>query len=230
MADAIHILLAEDDVNLGFVVKDNLEHHGFVVDLCKDGAEALDHFSKQRFDVCILDVMMPKMDGFALASNIRAVNKQVPILFLTAKTLKEDRLQGFITGGDDYITKPFSIEELILRIRVFLKRSQKDFHEQGSTIAMGKYAFRHDQLSLKNDKGEKLLTQKEADILLILCQAQGTVVKRNDILMKVWGDDDYFNGRSLDVFISKLRKYIADDPTVQIANHHGVGFRLKISM
>ena len=130
MPEPTYILLAEDDVNLGFVVKDNLEHHGFLVDLCQDGSEALQHFHAKRYDVCILDIMMPKIDGFAVATDIRAVDAHVPILFLTAKTLKEDRLQGFLLGGDDYITKPFSIEELILRIQVFLKRSKIDFKKQ----------------------------------------------------------------------------------------------------
>ena len=229
MAETVKILLAEDDVNLGFVVKDNLEHHGYQVDLCKDGEEALQHFHAEKYDICILDIMMPKMDGFAVATNIRNKDTQIPILFLTAKTLKEDRLQGFLTGGDDYITKPFSIEELILRIKVFLKRSKIDFKQTGTAIQIGGYTFRHDQLTLQKEGNEKMLTQKEADVLLILCQSKGEVVKRNDILLKVWGDDDYFNGRSLDVFISRLRKYIADEPKAQITNHHGVGFRLKIS-
>ncbi len=228
MDEPVKILLAEDDVNLGFVVKDNLEHHGFEVDLCQDGEEALKHFHTVNYDICILDIMMPKMDGFAVATNIRNKNTQIPILFLTAKTLKEDRLQGFLMGGDDYITKPFSIEELILRIKVFLKRSKVDFMQANVAVQIGGYTFRHDQLTLEKDGKEKMLTQKEADVLMILCQAKGEVVKRTDILLKVWGDDDYFHGRSLDVFISRLRKYIADEPLAQITNHHGVGFRLRI--
>ena len=230
MPEKIKILLAEDDLNLGFVVKDNLEHHGFQVDLCKDGEEALQHFKSNKYDVCVLDIMMPKMDGFALASNIRMENAQIPILFLTAKTLKEDRLQGFLLGGDDYITKPFSIEELILRIKVFLKRSVSDFKQSGETLQIGTYTFDRGKLVLKKDDHERMLTQKEADILMILCRAGGEVVKRNEILIKVWGNDDYFIGRSLDVFISRLRKYLADDPDVQITNHHGVGFRLQLSV
>ncbi|NJN25577.1 MAG: response regulator transcription factor [Cyclobacteriaceae bacterium] len=230
MNESVRILLAEDDVNLGFVVKDNLEHQGYRVDLCSDGEEALERFGQHRFDVCILDIMMPKKDGFAVAARIREVNTHVPILFLTARTLKEDRLQGFMLGGDDYITKPFSIEELVLRIQVFLKRSKKELGAQQEVISIGKYDFNHSQLLLKSPGKEKMLTQKEADILLILCQAQGRVVKRNDILLQVWGDDDYFNGRSLDVFISRLRKYIADEPVAQITNHHGVGFRLQMQM
>jgi DNA-binding response OmpR family regulator len=227
MLEKIKILLAEDDVNLGFVVKDNLEHHGFEVDLCKDGEEALDHFRNNHYDVCILDIMMPKTDGFEVASGIRAENSYIPILFVTAKTMKEDRLHGFLLGGDDYITKPFSIEELICRIQVFLKRTKSNFPERDLSVPLGKYKFNHARLTLKTDGSEKMLTQKEADILLILYEAGGEVVKRNDILMQVWGDDDYFIGRSLDVFISRLRKYIADDPNVEIANHHGVGFKLK---
>ncbi|MCG8307001.1 MAG: response regulator transcription factor [Cytophagales bacterium] len=224
--DPIKILLAEDDVNLGFVIHDNLKQHGFLVDLCKDGEVALKNFTHKDYDICILDIMMPKMDGFTLASKIRAKNTQVPILFLTAKTLKEDRLQGFMLGGDDYITKPFSIEELLLRINVFVKRSNAAVKQLKTFFQIGKYSFDPGNLLLTNKKEEKKLTQMEADILSYLCHRKSEVVKRSEILKAIWGEDDYFNGRSLDVFISRLRKYLKDDENIKILNHHGVGFKL----
>lgn len=221
------ILLAEDDVNLGFVIRDNLEQHGFFVDLCKDGEVAWNNFMDHQYDICILDVMMPKMDGFSLATKIRQENAQIPILFLTAKTLKEDKLRGFMLGGDDYITKPFSIEELILRINVFLKRSQAEVNQTKGPIVIGEYSFDHGNLLLSILNDERKLTQMEADILGFLCQRKGEVIKRSEILEAIWGEDDYFSGRSLDVFISRLRKYLKSDENISISNYHGVGFKLK---
>lgn len=223
----IRILLAEDDTNLGFVIRDTLEHHGFLVDLCKDGASALQHFTEGAYQICVLDVMMPKMDGFTLATEIRKTNNQIPILFLTAKSLKEDKIKGFLIGGDDYITKPFNIDELICRINVFVKRSQTSIPQATSSQQIGKYHFDHENLLLKYDDEDKTLTQMEADILKYLCLRKGEVVKRNEILEAVWGEDDYFSGRSLDVFISKLRKYLSSDEHVKISNYHGVGFKLN---
>lgn len=223
----IKILLAEDDANLGFVIRDNLEQRGFLVDLCKDGTEAFTCYQEQKYHLCILDVMMPKMDGFTLAAKIREINNQIPILFLTAKSLKEDRLKGFMLGGDDYITKPFSIEELILRINVFVKRSFLGVSNAGEIIRVGKYNFDHANLHLTLDNVDKKLTQMEADILSYLCKKKGEVVKRSEILTAIWGEDDYFSGRSLDVFISKLRKYLSKDNNVKISNYHGVGFKLN---
>lgn len=224
--DKIQILLAEDDVNLGFVIRDNLIQHGFEVDLCKDGEEAFNRFEGGDFDICILDVMMPKMDGFTLAMKIRAKNSHIPILFLTAKTLKEDKIRGFMLGGDDYITKPFSIEELILRINVFVKRSKSETIQPLGKIQLGNYLFDYENLRLSIDEREKLLTQMEADILNYLCSRKSKIVKRSEILTAIWGDDDYFSGRSLDVFISKLRKYLSEDDKVNISNQHGVGFKI----
>jgi len=225
--DKIRILLAEDDVNLGFVVSDNLEQHGFLVDLCQDGESAFQSFVANEYHVCILDVMMPLMDGFSLATKIRELNTQIPILFLTARTLKEDKIQGFMLGGDDYITKPFSIEELIYRINVFLKRSQKETEQTFERIQIGNYDFDPKNLRLIYEGNERALTQMEADILNYLCKHKDEVVKRNDILKAIWGNDDYFNGRSLDVFLSRLRKYLSFDERVQITNLHGVGFKLR---
>ena len=225
--EIIKILLAEDDINLGFVIRDNLEHHGFLVDLCKDGESALQRFTEGAYHICVLDVMMPRMDGFTLATEIRKTNTQIPILFLTAKSLKEDKIKGFLIGGDDYITKPFNIEELIFRINVFVKRSQTTIPQAAASHQIGKYHFDHENLLLKYGNEDKNLTQMEADILKYLCFRKGEVVKRNEILEAVWGEDDYFSGRSLDVFISKLRKYLSSDENVKISNYHGVGFKLK---
>ncbi len=222
-----HIFLVEDDVNLGFVIRDNLQQNNMNVSLYEDGITAFNAFNKSYFDLCILDVMLPKMDGFVLAEKIRVVNSHIPILFLTARGAKEDRLKGFATGGDDYITKPFSIEELLMRIEVFLKRSFVH-KSDNANFSIGKYSFEYSnlKLSLQGDS-EKKLTQMEADVLKCLAQHQGDIVKRETLLFEVWGDDDYFNGRSLDVFISKLRKYLGNDPSLQIENIHGVGFRLR---
>lgn len=227
MNNEVKILLAEDDVNLGFVIRDNLELNGFRVDLCKNGREALDCFHTGSHQICILDVMMPKLDGFELAARIRETDSMVPILFLTAKTLKEDRLRGFLVGGDDYITKPFSIEELICRIRVFLKRSAQLHSATRQKINIGTFIFDYENLVLESEGQATKLTQMEADILLFLYQRKDEIVKRTEILNAIWGNDDYFNGRSLDVFISRLRKLLAADPGISISNVHGVGFRLK---
>jgi DNA-binding response OmpR family regulator len=229
MKNDVKILLAEDDVNLGFVIRDNLEQHGFTVDLCKNGQEAYSHFLENKYQVCILDVMMPKMDGFELATQIREQNTGIPILFLTAKTLKEDRLRGFMVGGDDYITKPFSIEELICRINVFLKRTGAALTNIVQKIPLGNSTFDHGNLMIISGGEEIKLTQMEADILLYLHEKKGDILKRTEILNRIWGDDDYFNGRSLDVFISRLRKLLAAEPKVSIMNIHGVGFKLKIT-
>ncbi len=230
MSNEVKILLAEDDVNLGFVIRDNLEQHGFSVDLCKNGHDALSRFQSAAYHICILDVMMPKMDGFELATRIRENNDQVPILFLTAKTLKEDRLRGFLVGGDDYITKPFGIEELICRIRVFLKRSGAPQSAPQQKLKIGAFLFDYKNLLLETATQHVRLTQMEADILLFLYQRKQEIVKRTEILNAIWGNDDYFNGRSLDVFISRLRKLLASDPAISISNVHGVGFRLKIGV
>ncbi len=222
------ILLVEDDMNLGFVVKDNLEVAGYDVTLCQDGALGWHAFEKVKFDICVLDVMLPKKDGFTLAKEIRQVNQQVPILFLTAKAMKEDRINGFTLGGDDYITKPFSIEELLLRIEVFVKRSQGNLTNKQPNTTIGIYNFDFSNLSLTNDTEVKILTMREAELLKLLCEQQGKIIPREEILKKIWGDDDYFLGRSLDVFISKLRKYLKEDPNIAITNYHGVGFKLEV--
>jgi DNA-binding response OmpR family regulator len=223
------ILLVEDDPSLGFVIKDNLVIKGFDVTLCRDGEEGEQAFANSNYHICILDVMLPKKDGFALARNIREKNKQVPILFVTAKAMTEDKLAGFETGADDYITKPFSLEELYYRIEVFLRRSNGvTANGKDDTFRVGQYEFDPLNLVLKTPNSEKTLTQKEAEVLKLLYKNRDRVLKREEILNQVWGNDDYFMGRSMDVFISKLRKYLKEDPAVQIVNYHGVGFRLEV--
>lgn len=221
------ILLVEDDPSLGFVMKDNLSRSGFDVTLCTDGYSGLKTFENDVFDLCIFDVMLPRQDGFAVAEAVRSKNQQVPILFVTAKGMLEDRLSGFRAGGDDYIVKPFSMEELLHRIDVFLKRSIIAA-PPNVRYSIGSYEFNHRNLTLTQAGLEKVLTQKEADVLNLLCRHQDRVLKREEILKAVWGDDDYFMGRSMDVFISKLRKYLKRDPRIQITNYHGVGFRLEL--
>jgi DNA-binding response OmpR family regulator len=222
------ILLVEDDPNLGFVIKDNLEVKGYEVTLCDNGEEGEQKFQQNTFDLCILDVMMPRQDGFSLAKAIRETNKQIPILFVTAKSMLEDKIAGFQSGGDDYIVKPFSMEELLLRIQVFLRRS-RNTGQPNNRFTIGNYTFDFSNYNLHHASGDKVLTQKEAEVLKLLCESQERVLKREEILKAVWGDDDYFLGRSMDVFISKLRKYLKEDPKVQIVNYHGVGFRLQVS-
>lgn len=223
------ILLVEDDPGLGFVIKDNLAMKGYDVTLCADGEEGHRTFQQQAFDLCIFDVMMPKKDGFTLAQNIREINQEVPIFFVTAKSMLEDKIAGFNAGGDDYLVKPFSMEELCLRIEVFLRRASVH-GPADEKYPLGDYTFDCRNLTLLHPKGPKALTQKEADVLRLLYLHRERVLKREEILKSVWGDDDYFLGRSLDVFISKLRKYLKDDPSVEIVNYHGVGFRLELGV
>ncbi|HNP07659.1 MAG TPA: response regulator transcription factor [Cyclobacteriaceae bacterium] len=220
------ILLVEDDPGLGFVIKDNLTHKQYDVTLCTDGEEAHQQFFNQSFDLCILDVMLPKKDGFSLAQSFRSKNQNIPILFVTAKGLIDDKIAGFKSGGDDYIVKPFSMEELFCRIEVFLRRTGTQ--EDQLSFSMGSYQFDGKSVTLSHHKELKTLTQKEAGILKLLYNNKDRILKREEILQSIWGDDDYFMGRSLDVFISKLRKYLKHDPSIQIVNYHGVGFRLEI--
>ena len=222
------ILLVEDDPNLGFVIKDNLSQKGYEVTLCPDGEEGQRLFMVTSFDLCILDVMLPRKDGFALAQYIRSVNQHIPILFVTAKSMLEDKISAFQLGGDDYLTKPFSMEELLLRIEVFLRRSIGVPLAKNGNYSLGSFQFDCHNLTLQHPSGIKSLTQKEAELLQLLWLNKDRVLKREEILKKVWGDDDYFMGRSMDVFISKLRKYLKDDSAIQIVNYHGVGFKLEL--
>jgi DNA-binding response OmpR family regulator len=228
MSEKKKILLVEDDPSLGYVIKDNLYLKGYDVTLCVDGVQGEAVFNTTVFNLCIVDVMLPGKDGFSLARSIRAGNSSVPILFLTAKSMTEDKLAGFQAGADDYITKPFSLEELLCRIEVFLKRGNVQGSVEEKFFPIGHYQFDFSRLLLRYGNVEKSLTQKEAEVLKLLYQHKERVLKREEILRSVWGDDDYFMGRSLDVFISKLRKYLRDDPSIQIVNYHGVGFRLEV--
>ena len=225
----IRILLVEDDTNLGFVVSDQLRSEGYNVTLCTDGSEGFRRFNEEKFHLCIFDVMMPKKDGFSLARDIRKINTEIPILFLTAKSMTEDKVEGFKSGGDDYLTKPFSVEELLLRVAALLRRSNIEIEkEDEAMIKLGQYQFDTVNFKLTHPKFDKTLTKKEAQILKILCKFVNQVVPRDVVLNAVWGQDDYFVGRSLDVFITKLRKYFKEDESIQILNIHGIGFKLEI--
>lgn len=231
MEKKTHILLAEDDNNLGFVIQDNLMVNGFKVTLCGDGEEALKAFANNQFDMCVLDVNMPRKDGFAVAETIREVNPDMPIVFLTAKTMQEDKVKGLTIGADDYITKPFDFQEFILRINAILKRSGVTTEEKVEKIehyTIGSYSFDVKNQNLAHKSGDKKLTKKETRILTFLCEHINDIAPRDLILKNIWGNDDYFSGRSMDVFISKLRKYLSEDSTIQINNIHGVGFKLEV--
>ncbi len=222
------VLLAEDDRNLGTILKAYLEAKGFPTTLCINGDEAYNNFLKSEFDFCIFDVMMPVKDGFTLAKDIRKTNRRIPILFLTAKSLQDDKLTGFQVGADDYITKPFSMEELLVRMKAILRRTEpamKPEHEN-KVFKLGRYTFELNRQILRFDDEEQKLTSKESMLLLILCENENEVVDRSIALKKVWDDDSYFNARSMDVYVAKLRKFLKKDETVQIINVHGIGFRL----
>lgn len=225
------ILLAEDDPNLGNLLKEYLEAKGYDTVLAVNGKEGFEQFTKNQFHLCLLDVMMPVKDGYSLAKEIRAVNASIPIVFLTAKSMKEDAIEGFKIGADDYITKPFSMEELLLRIQAILRRTNaKSVEKSGqSEFTIGKYKFdyNHQLLSLKNGNEQKLTT-KESDLLRLLCVNMNDILDRNFALKAIWHDDNYFNGRSMDVYIAKLRKYLKEDSSVEIINVHGKGFKLLI--
>lgn len=226
-----HILLVEDDMNLGFVIQDTLKTEGFRVHLCKDGKEGLLQFNKESYDLCLLDIMMPKKDGLSLAEDIRKINEDVPIVFLTAKDNAEDKIKGLRLGADDYITKPFSSEELILRIKAILKRRPefKENKREQSKYLIGKYTFDFLNYELVFEDGDKKkLTKKEAELLKVLAEHRDQVIEREIIGNMIWGDDSYFVGRSMDVFITKLRKYLSQDENISISNVHGVGFRLEV--
>lgn len=231
MGKKTHILLAEDDNNLGFVVQDNLMINGFKVTLCADGEEALKAFANNKFDMCVLDINMPRKDGFSVAETIREINPDMPIIFLTAKTMQEDKVKGLTIGADDYITKPFDFQEFILRINAVLKRSGVTSEEKVEKIThykIGSYNFDIKNQMLAHAKGDKKLTKKETRILTFLCEHINDIAPRELILKNIWGNDDYFSGRSMDVFISKLRKYLSEDENIQINNIHGVGFKLEV--
>jgi len=227
------ILLVEDDPNLGLLLQDYLQLKGkFEVVLCTDGDEGLRAFTKQNYDLLILDVMMPKKDGFTLGKEIRKINQHVPIIFATAKTMIEDKTQAFNLGGDDYITKPFRIEELLLRINALLKRTEgtdKKGEEIEAHFKIGQYNFDYATQMISINGLQQKLSTKEAELLRLLCLHKNEVLTREEALLHIWHDDNYFNGRSMDVFLSKIRKYLKDDPSVEIVNVHGRGYKLLIN-
>jgi two-component system, OmpR family, response regulator len=229
MNHKIRILLAEDDENLGVLLKEYLQAKNFETDLLPDGDKAFKSFQRNFYDLCIFDVMMPLKDGFQLAKEIRAINKDIPVIFLTAKSLKEDVFHGFKLGGDDYITKPFSMEELLFRIEAILRRTKADSKLSGQTVyKLGKYTFDFQKQTLSSEDFTHKLTTKESDLLKMLCDNMNDVLERNYALKNIWVDDSYFNARSMDVYITKLRKYLKDEPAVEILNVHGKGFKLII--
>jgi DNA-binding response OmpR family regulator len=226
-----NILLVEDDFNLGIVVQDFLSLEGYTVHLCRDGKEGLQKFNKNKYDVCLLDVMLPEKDGYEIAEDIRKVDKEIPIIFLTAKSNPEDKVKGFKAGGDDYITKPFNREEFLLRIKAILRRAnnEMDEDENEGIITLGGYELDFQNLKLSHQQEERKLTKRETAILKLLSENRNKVIERSLVLNLIWGDDNYFNGRSLDVFITKLRKYLKHDEDIQINNIHGVGFKLELN-
>ena len=227
MAQKINTLLAEDDKNLGVILKKYLEAKDIAVTLCTNGEEALETFRTGNFNFCIFDVMMPLMDGFTLSKEVKKINKRIPIIFLTAKTTQKDVIEGFKLGADDYITKPFSMDELLLRIHAVFNRTSVETSTP-TTFKLGNYTFdaaRH--VLTKGDQSRKL-TSKEADLLLLLCENMNETLERTVALEKVWYEDSYFNARSMDVYVTKLRKYFKDEPNVELVNVHGVGFKLVV--
>ncbi|CAD7802735.1 Response regulator MprA [Chryseobacterium aquaeductus] len=219
------ILYAEDDKTIAFLIQDSLEVY-YEIEHFADGKSALKAFDTQSFDICLLDIMMPEINGFDLAKHIRSKNSEIPIIFISAKALKEDRIKGLKIGADDYLVKPFSIEELILKIEIFLKRSKKTSSAL-EKYTVGKYNFNPKNYTLQDTENTISLTQRESDLLLYFINHKNTVLKRQDILKAIWGDDDYFMGRSLDVFISRLRKILAEQENISIENLHGIGFRFS---
>lgn len=227
MEKSIRILLVEDDQNLGSLLCEFLNAKGFDADLATDGKKGYSMYGDGNYDLCLLDVMMPVMDGFTLAKEIRSVDPQIPIIFLTAKSMKEDTIEGFQSGGDDYITKPFSMEELLYRIRAILKRSgNSENEEEEEVFQIGNFTFDPNSQVLVHDKENIRLTSKESQLLKVLCQNRNQTLQRDAALKLIWGDDTYFNARSMDVYISKLRKHFKSDPGVEIVNIHGKGFKL----
>lgn len=228
--DQIKVLLAEDDKNLGTILKAYLEAKGYQTTLTTDGQEASEAFSKGSFNFCIIDIMMPIKDGFTLAKEIRKTNQGIPILFLTAKSMQEDKIKGFELGADDYITKPFSMEELIVRMKAILRRVEnKEEQQSENKYQVGGFEFDYNRQILQIKDNKHKLTSKESELLRMLCNKKNEVLDRSEALKKIWHDDSYFNARSMDVYITKLRKYLKEDPEVELMNVHGIGFKLVVN-
>ena len=228
MDDKLRILLCEDDENLGMLLREYLQAKGYIADLFPDGDAGYKAFLKTKYDICVFDVMMPKKDGFTLAKEVRSANSEVPIIFLTAKTLKEDILEGFKIGADDYITKPFSMEELTLRVEAILRRVRGKRNKDNNTFKIGKFTLDIQKQILSIDGEQTKLTTKESELLNLLCTHANDVLNRDFALKTIWIDDNYFNARSMDVYITKLRKHLKADPAIEIINIHGKGYKLII--
>ena len=226
MDEKLRILLCEDDENLGTLTREYLDDKGYKAELFPDGESGYKAFLKGKYDICLLDVMMPKKDGFQLAQEIRTVNSDVPIIFLTAKNLKEDIFEGFKIGADDYMTKPFSMEELVLRIEAILRRVKGKKGKEVTVYKIGKFTFDTQRQVLFTDDKSDNLTTKESELLSLLCAHMNEILERNFALTTLWIDDNYFNARSMDVYITKLRKKLKDDPNIEIINIHGKGYKL----
>jgi len=229
-SEQAHVLLLEDDPNLGFVLTEFLEHKNYRVDLRPDGQSGLDAFQENAYDICIVDIMMPKMDGFTFTENIRQKGAGVPVIFLTAKSMKEDKIKGFKIGGDDYITKPFSMEELEVRVEAVLRRTSASGKDKKDKylFLIGAYSFDYPSQLLEHQGQKVRLTTKEAELLKQLCLHMNDILEREMALKLIWGNDNYFTGRSMDVFITKLRKYLKADDRVEIVNVHGTGYKLMV--
>ncbi len=227
-SEKIKVLLTEDDPNLGMLLREYLNAKGYETTLAENGKIGYDKFAQGGFDICILDVMMPVKDGFTLAEEIRQTDKKIPIIFLSAKSMKDDKIKGFNSGADDYITKPFSMDELLLRMQAILRRTMPETGKpkMRESVNVGAMVFDYDRQILKTNGDEKRLTTKEADLLNMLCENRYDILDRNYALNKIWGDDNYYNSRSMDVYIAKLRKYLAADAEVELVNVHGKGFKL----
>jgi DNA-binding response OmpR family regulator len=229
--NTIKLLLVEDDDALRYIIKDNLERNNYDVDTAENGESAINLFEENTYNLIVLDVMLPKIDGFKVAEHIRKYNEQVPIIFLTARSMTEDKITGLTIGGDDYISKPFSLEELLLKIKIFLKRSNSitgDDTEHAKIIKIGRFIFLPEQLTLSIDSNTRKLTLKETELIKLFLKNKNKVLSRKEILETIWRSNDYFLGRSLDVFISRLRKYFKADPNIKIVNLHGIGFRFSL--
>ena len=228
MSNKARILLAEDDDYLRELMKEAMEENGYTVTGCADGQSAIDTFNKNTFDISLLDIMMPYKDGFMVAKKIRQQSDLHPIIFISTKHLLEDKVKGYLTGADDYITKPFSMKELLLKIEVFLRRTKKMFADDKQEFTFGNSTFSYSGLSVTTPTATHNLQQKEADLLRFLCTYPNRILKREEVLLAVWNKDDFFLGRSMDVYMTKLRKYLKSDPSVKIETVHGVGFRFSV--
>ncbi|MCH5309157.1 MAG: response regulator transcription factor [Prevotella sp.] len=226
MEENLRILLCEDDENLGMLLREYLQAKGYIAELCPDGEAGFKAFQKTKYDICVLDVMMPKKDGFTLAQEIRAANADVPIIFLTARALKDDIVEGFKNGADDYLTKPFSMEELVLRIEAILRRTKGKKSKESTVYRIGRFTFDTQKQLLLIDDEQRKLTTKENELLALLCSHSNEILQRDFALKTIWIDDNYFNARSMDVYITKLRKHLKDDPQIEIINIHGKGYKL----